>query len=131
MDNKLNTRNFALILLAVIIALIATSCSLNNNAITGFAVKDKDGKTNETLIESSQNITETLSNNESDNQITQTINETQKEKKEKPTKDEKPEPNQPPVWESDIEEFIIDGKTLIDLNSYFSDKNNDKIAYTA
>src|SRR3989338_7079382 len=49
--------------------------------------------------------------------------------KEKPAK---PEPNVPPVWKlEDINEFVVAGETTIDLNEFFSDKNNDTIAYTA
>jgi len=49
--------------------------------------------------------------------------------KDKPIKPEKPEPNTPPVWKSDVNEFIIDGKTTFDLNEYFFDKDNDAISY--
>jgi len=55
-------------------------------------------------------------------------NKTSKDKKEKPSK---LKPNTPPVWTSDINEFIIINTTIIDLNNYFSDKNNDTISYTS
>lgn len=49
----------------------------------------------------------------------------------KTSKEEKDKPNAPPVWKSDVDEFVIAGITVIDLNNYFSDKNNDTISYEA
>jgi len=45
-------------------------------------------------------------------------------------KPETPRDNNPPVWKADVDELIIDGETLIDLNDYYSDKNNDTIYYS-
>lgn len=86
--------------------------------ITGFATADGIGNEttiNDTLTESVETINETI------------VNETPEEIK--TIKLKKPEPNQPPVWKSDVDEFTLKGKTVIDLNNYFSDKNNDVISY--
>jgi len=45
-------------------------------------------------------------------------------------KPETPRDNNPPVWKSDVEEFVIKDVTVIDLNDYYSDKNNDTIFYS-
>lgn len=41
------------------------------------------------------------------------------------------EPNHPPVWNSSVDEFALDGILIIDLNNYFEDKDNDALAYSA
>ncbi len=38
--------------------------------------------------------------------------------------------NNPPVWDSDIESFIVNGSLNIDLNDHFSDKDNDTLTYS-
>jgi len=45
-------------------------------------------------------------------------------------KPETPAANNPPVWKSDIAEFVINDVMVIDLNDYFKDKNNDTIYYS-
>ena len=137
MDNQ-KMRKFALIYLVVMAILLGTLTffTLNKPTITGFAVLNES---NESITNENQsnNIIETMIN-ESINkaQIIEgsiienrsLINETLREKKEK---QENPEPNTPPVWKSDIDELIIDGTTIINLNDYFFDKNNDTIGYAA
>ena len=95
--------------------------------------------TTETTTQETSTIDETTAtaaeaaNETTANETTEDKGKPEKEEKEKPDKAEeaKPEPNQPPVWKSDAEEFVINGKTTIDLNNYFEDKNNDTITYTA
>jgi len=125
-------REFALIYLVVIMVFIGVFALFNsdNLSITGFAVANL---TNET-------ITETTINNQSINQesnetiINQSTEEKDKTKgqpsdKGKPV--EKAEPNTPPVWKADVDSLIVNGKTIINLDTYFSDKNNDTITYSA
>ena len=116
---KQKINKIALFYLIVIIALVViASCNSNNTSITGFAASDKNS-TNATT----ENTTTTETTNE-------TQLETSKEEKEKPVeKPEKAEPNKPPVWKSDVEEFVLKGKTIIDLSEYFYDANNDSLAY--
>src|SRR3989338_8696990 len=105
---KKKINKIALFYLIVIIALVMiTSCNLKTS-ITGFAVLDEN-TTNETIT--TETTTDTTTN--------ETIAEETKEKPEKEAKPEekpeKPEPNVPPAWKSDINEFELKGKTSIDL----------------
>ncbi|MBI2649719.1 hypothetical protein HYX04_00220, partial [Candidatus Woesearchaeota archaeon] len=134
MKDNLKIKKIAVFYLIAIIALLALiSCSSNNASITGFAVLEENATNETTATQSNENQTATETN---------VINETNKEKLAKETKEEKqaekeekPEkekgPNVPPVWKSDVEEFVIYGKTTIDLNNYFYDENNDTITYTS
>lgn len=107
--------------------------------LTGFVILNENK-----LSEASKSVTEIVTgSHETANQTTETIttdtttttNETisedkdKKDKEEKPDQPEKPEPNAPPVWKSDVNEFILKGKTAIDLSQYFYDANNDSLAY--
>src|SRR3989338_2905429 len=131
-------RGIVYLILIVVLLSAISSCNLKTS-ITGFAVLDENATSNETIAEDVANTADTTSET--------AINETQ-EPKEKPEKEakeekideekekpeEKPEktgPNNPPVWKSDISEFTIKGTTVIDLNSYFIDDNNDTITYTS
>ncbi|MBI2541334.1 hypothetical protein HYV80_01315, partial [Candidatus Woesearchaeota archaeon] len=124
MKDNLKIKKIALCYLIAVIALFTLiSCTTNNNTITGFAVLDEN-ETTTTQSNENQTSTETAA-----------INETDKEKPAKETKEEKPEkqkgPNVPPAWKSDTEEFTLYGETIIDLNNYFYDENNDTITYTS
>ena len=141
MNNKV-IKNIVILIAIIVLLIIATSCT--NTSITGFAVKDDVGKgknnentTNATTAESTiQTINQTTADEIT---ISNATTAEEKEKKEKETKEEKPKPetpeqkgpNVPPVWKSDVEEFVIYGKTTIDLNNYFYDDNNDTITYTS
>ena len=116
------------LVLAIALLLLLTSCALNKTSITGLAVLDENA-TNETTS-ANANTNETIAT-----ETTTAIKEA-KEKKEKETpaekqeeKPEKKEPNKPPVWKSDVNEFILKGKTIIDLSNYFYDENKDHLAY--
>ncbi|MBI2005628.1 MAG: hypothetical protein HYS80_02595, partial [Candidatus Aenigmarchaeota archaeon] len=130
MNNQI--KRGAVYCLIVIIALLTLiSCNSNKTTITGFAVLDENA-TNETIT------TETTTTDLTANQTTPATNETIEETKEKPEKEAKPEekpakpePNKPPVWKSDVDEFVVAGKTTIDLNNYFFDENNDTITYAS
>jgi len=123
-------KGLALIYLVAIILLFGTVLFFTSTepSITGFVVADN--LTNET--QSDESIVVDTVINESINE-TQTIVENETKEKGKPDKaeKEKPEPNTPPVWKADVDELIINGKTTIDLNNYFEDKNNDTIGYAA
>src|SRR3989344_3846490 len=129
MQDKPRSMGYALIYLIAIISLLATITLINLNkekatgaTITGFATAEN--ASNETISENITTVTETTAQETTANETI--INETEKEKP------AKPEPNVPPVWKlEDINEFVVAGETTIDLNEFFSDKNNDTIAYTA
>ena len=112
--------NFALILLIAVGALTAAVMLANmaKPSITGFVPADVEGKNNATQENSNATAEQTA------------VSATDAGK-EKPAKDDQKEPNVPPVWKSDIAEFTLNGKTAIDLGTYFSDSNNDTITYTS
>jgi len=140
MENKLKLNNRAMILLVAILLIIGSIAFFGLDktdtigaAITGFVVAENG--TNETLNETiTQETIEVPIINETVETINetpiidanQTLNETPKGK---PEDKGKPEANQPPVWKLDVDEIIVDGVTTIDLNDYYSDKNNDTIGY--
>ena len=135
MINKQTIKEYGIIcLIALIVLVLAVAVfNLNKSTITGFAVKDKN-KNNETINESTASSTEATTTNEASiNETTTTINETlAEESKEKPEKEKKAKgPNVPPVWKSNVGEFTLYGKTVIDLNNYFSDDNNDTLTYSS
>ena len=118
MVNKRNIKELALIYLVAIIALLGSIAFFTSTepSITGFVVADN--LTNETVDQLNESIVvETI------------VNETKEKGKSEKAKEQNPEPNVPPVWKSDVDELIINGKTTIDLNNYFEDKNNDTIGY--
>jgi hypothetical protein len=41
------------------------------------------------------------------------------------------EPNHPPVWNSSLDSFILNGTLNLDLNNYFNDKDEDLLIYSA
>ena len=135
MNNK-EKRGFGLIYLILIVVLLITITSCNSKtSITGFAVLDEN-TTNETITTETTTTDTTINQTTSTTNETIAINETKEKEKpvETPAKEEKPkpaEPNKPPVWKSDVNEFIVKGKTTIDLNNYFVDENNDTITYTS
>ncbi|MEK6892167.1 MAG: hypothetical protein AABX25_03205 [Nanoarchaeota archaeon] len=115
--------------LAALLLLLASS-SLNK--ITGFAVLDENS-TNE-----STTTAETTTADAAANGTTTAANETlaeEKLEKEKPEKKgPKPEkigPNKPPIWNSDLEEFVLKGKTTINLSRYFYDEDGDNLSFTS
>ena len=116
------TQVFLVIFMAIIFLIIIINSY--NPSLTGLAVLNENATNNNTIITDTITTTETPSTNEA---------QTTQEKKEKPDKEEilKPEPNKPPVWKSDVNEFIVKGATTIDLNNYFVDDNNDAITYTS
>ncbi|MBI2134819.1 hypothetical protein HYU09_02435 [Candidatus Woesearchaeota archaeon] len=139
MGNKRKTNKKELALTAGLLLLLfaISACSLNN-AITGFAVLDNT--TNETEQTTATNETTTQETTETpitdattettiNETTTEITNETQKGKPDDKGPAEEKEANQPPVWKADADSIIIDGITIIDLNDYFSDKNNDTIGY--
>jgi len=132
MQNKQKIKELALIYLVAIIVLLGSIAVFTSSdpTITGFAILNESNETIINETQSDESIVVDTVINESINE-TQTIVENETKEKGKPEKTEKPEPNQPPVWKSDVNEFIINGKTIIDLNNYFSDKNNDVIGYAA
>ena len=69
--------------------------------ITAFAVKDKDKSKND-------------NNNETQDKSKQSEKE-----------------NNPPEWTSDESSFILNGSLSINLSSYFTDKDNDSLIYSA
>ena len=126
---KEKIKDFGLIYLIAIIALLLaiSSCNINktSTSITGFAVKEKDSNDNKNTA---VNETTTQTTNETQTITNETTKEeTPKEEKEKPEKAK--EPNKPPVWKSEVSEFVLKGKTVIDLSNYFYDENNDSLAY--
>src|SRR3989344_3474889 len=135
MNSKQNIRRFEFVcLVSVIILLFIASCATNKASITGFAVLDASAnETSNESIAAAEAAAEIINETQSIINETASINETAAEElpKEKKEKEEKPKENTPPVWKSDVSEFILNGKTAIDLNNYFSDKENDTIAYTA
>jgi len=42
----------------------------------------------------------------------------------------KTRPNHPPVWNSSIESFVVNGSLVINLDDYFYDKDNDSLSYS-
>ncbi|MBI2131010.1 hypothetical protein HYU10_04540, partial [Candidatus Woesearchaeota archaeon] len=119
--------NFALILLIAVGALTAAVMLANmaKPSITGFAPADGNGS------DGKEDGNQTQADGENATAEQAPSNQTAEEEKGKPEKEDKKEPNVPPVWKSDIAEFTLNGKTAIDLGTYFSDSNNDTITYTS
>lgn len=79
--------------------------------ITGFVVGDSNiAETNLTNQTTEINETTTENNNQSTGQTNETI-------------------NHPPTWNSNIEEFFLNGSTVIDLSDYFYDEDDDTLSY--
>jgi len=142
MVNKNRIKELALIYLVAIIVLLGSISLINLSnsgiqSITGFAVAGNE--TNETQLDEDIKVIDLsepikvidLSERIDATNETQTIVENETKEKGKPEKEEKekPEPNTPPVWKADVDELTINGKTTLDLNDYFEDKNNDTIGY--
>ncbi|MBI2557703.1 hypothetical protein HYW20_00100 [Candidatus Woesearchaeota archaeon] len=102
------------------------------DSITGFAAKDKEttNDTNEKPNITTDGIAPTADAAPETAAEIPAANETAAEdENQEKTKKEKNEKNNPPVWKSDVDEFILKGKTVIDLGSYFYDEENDTLAY--
>ena len=129
-DHK--TKGLALIYLVAVIVILGSAILFNpiKNTITGFAVANASNETTDQLNESIDEI-ETNITEEGASITNETSKEKGPKKGEEQAKPEKPEPNTPPVWKSDVDEFIIYGTTIINLDDYFFDKNNDTIGYAA
>ncbi|MEK6984155.1 MAG: LamG-like jellyroll fold domain-containing protein, partial [Nanoarchaeota archaeon] len=127
----------------VVIMSIFTLVNYDKSVFTGFAVEE--GIANESL-NGSQSISEPIGNAsenataaENEAIVNETSQDTKESKSKKTKEEEKPieQPkkdkgqNVPPVWKSDVNEFVINGKTLIDLNSYFYDDNNDSLTFAS
>lgn len=120
--DSFNIKKFELKCVIVVVALALIISFTLNVSLTGFAVEDDKSKNKEntTLDEGINATTETSTANES-------VADEAKDTKENPKKSK--EENTPPVWKSDISEFTLKGKTVIDLSQYFYDKENDSLAY--
>ena len=83
--------------------------------ITGFVTANKTDKNLPKKIKNDTPVNETSGGNSNENANATNPNN---------------QANNPPVWKSDVEEFIINGVTSIDLDDFYSDKNNDSIYYS-
>ncbi len=54
-----------------------------------------------------------------------------KDEDEEESDEDKKKKNHKPDWTSDVDEFIINGTTTIDLSQYFTDEDNDALIYSA